>query len=92
MQKIFSTAREIAHAAIAVIGALSAASALIVTALDVCGVHITDAQLIQALGVAGGVAVLISKGIDSLNNAVTSTKAVPTAVVSYAVPPTGTGA
>ena len=72
MQQAFSTAREISHAAIAIIGAASASVALIVSVLAFLGVHVTNEQAIQVLGVAGGIAVLISKGIDSLNNAVTT--------------------
>jgi hypothetical protein len=70
--KLFSTLREWAHAAVAIIGLLTAGVAGVVTTVNSFGIHITDLQAIQGLGIAGGIATLISKLIDSANNAFTT--------------------
>jgi hypothetical protein len=69
---LFSTAREWAHAAVAIIGLLTAGVAGVVTTINSFGIHITDLQAIQGLGIAGGIATLVSKLIDSANNAFTT--------------------
>lgn len=76
MLAVFSKAREVAHAAVAVLGALAGAQALVLTFLASFGVHISALDLSQKVGAAGAVLALLSKGIDSLNNAIT-TKAPP---------------
>ena len=73
----FSTLREWSHAAIAIIGVLTAGVAGVVTTINSFGVHITDLQAVQGLGVAGGIATLISKLVDSANNAVTTPSSTP---------------
>jgi hypothetical protein len=72
MQAAFSKAREIAHAAVAVLGSLAASQALVLTFLASLGVHISALDLAQKVGAAGAVLAVVSKGIDSLNNMVTS--------------------
>ena len=63
--------REAAHSLVAVLGALAASGALVVGLLAAFGVHGLDVQVAQFAGICGAAAVLISKGVDSLNNAVT---------------------
>lgn len=72
MNKVFSEAREIAHAGLAIVGALTLATSSIVVVLGVCGVQVTDTQVAIQLGVIGGVFTAVSKLIDSVNDAVTS--------------------
>lgn len=79
MGNLFEKAREIAHAAVAVIGVLAGSGALIVTTLQQFGVNISEAQIMQELGVAGVGAALLSKLIDSVHNAVTTNATPPTA-------------
>lgn len=91
MTQLFSDLREIAHASVAILGALAMASGLIVTVLSATGVHVTDEQVVQGLGAAGGVAVLISKLIDSANDAIVSPKPVSLSApgtVSFTTGPT----
>lgn len=80
---ILSAAREASHSALAVIGAAAGAQAVIVNLLAVLGVHVSAMQASNAVGVAGAVVLAVSKGIDSLNNAIVQ-KAALTATVSLA--------
>ena len=72
LEDIASTAREVAHALVAILGSAAASAGLIVTLLESVGVHVTAAQVAQQAGAAGMAAVLISKAIDSANNAITT--------------------
>ncbi len=72
VEGFFSSAREVAHAAIAVIGTLTASAALVATLLSVCGLHVTDLQVVQSLGEVGAAVALLSKLIDSVHSAITS--------------------
>jgi hypothetical protein len=69
----FSQLREWSHAAVAVLGILAASTALIVTVLALFGVHVTEADVAQKLGGVGALVTLLSKAVDSWNNAQTAT-------------------
>ena len=95
MTQLFSDLREIAHAAVAIIGALGMATGLIAVSLDTVGIHVTDEQTAAALAGVGAVVTLLSKLIDSINNAVITkaTVSAPTAltpVMSFSTGTTGT--
>lgn len=68
---ILKRAKEAAHDAIAVIGGLTAAVGAVTLALDSLHINVTSAQVSAWLALAGGAAALLSKGIDSLNDALT---------------------
>ena len=67
MIPLLSKLREASHSAIALIGAGSAGSGVILTFLNSVGVHVGQTTLDHDLALIGGVVVLVSKGIDSLN-------------------------
>ena len=77
MTNVFSTLREWAHAGVAIIGALAFFSGGIVTFLNAVGVHVTDVQAAQWVAGIGALVAVISKGIDSANNALGSTPSAP---------------
>jgi hypothetical protein len=69
---MFAKAREVAHNVIAVVGVIAGAQALIVAFLAQLGLSSHAAQASYVIGGAGAAAVLLSKLIDSVNNALTS--------------------
>ena len=96
MTQLFSDLREIAHALVPIIGALGMATGLIAVALGTVGVHVTDEQTAAALAGIGAVVTLLSKLIDSVNNAVITKATVASAstplspVMSFSTGTTGT--
>jgi len=85
--ELLSTLREAAHSLIAVLGAIAASGALILFLLSTLGVHGVNGQVTTITGICGTAAVLLSKFIDSLNNAITNAP-VPTVVTNVTPVPT----
>lgn len=75
LRTITAAARNIAHDGLAVVAWATASVGAIVLALNSLGVHVGTSQVGGAIAGAGAVVVLISKGIDSLNDALKGTSA-----------------
>jgi hypothetical protein len=75
LNQALSAAREASHSLLAVLAALAGSQAVVVSALSSLGVTVSAADVSLKLGAVGALALAVSKGIDSLNNAAT-TKAV----------------
>jgi hypothetical protein len=89
MQLAFAKARQLAHDAVAIVGIAAGAQGLLVTLLTLFGVHISAATVAQEIGAAGVAVVLLSKAIDSANNAFGGTPVPVSGVLVGAAPATG---
>lgn len=69
--EFFSDLREISHAAVAFVGSLAASAGAIALALTAFGVHISEQEVLVKLGAFGALVGLLSKLIDSANDAIT---------------------
>ncbi len=88
MEAAFSKAREISHSAVAVVGTIAGFQALIVAFLVQVGVSDPSAKISFIIGGAGSAVALLSKGVDSLNNAVVTGKVTPPAAGGNGTSPT----
>lgn len=69
---VLAKAREVSHSAVAAVGLAAGSVGAIVSALNTFGLHIGSADAAHFLLVAGVATTAVSKGIDSLNDALKS--------------------
>lgn len=71
------TARNIAHDLVAIVGLAAGSAGAIATALSCFGLHVGSADVAHVALVAGLGVTVVSKGIDSLNDALKAAPVVP---------------
>ena len=69
MIELFSKAREVSHALVAIVGVLMASTGTIVLLINSGGGHTTDIQVGKWLTIIGSAVTLLSKLFDSANDA-----------------------
>ena len=77
IRNALGTARNIAHDLAALVGLAAGSVGAVVSALDAVGVHVSSANVAHVVMVAGLAVTVISKGIDSLNDALKGSAAKP---------------
>lgn len=69
---VLSDAREAAHSLLAIVGVAAGSAGAIASGLDAFGLHVGSPDVAHVAFIAGLAVTAASKGIDSLNNALTS--------------------
>lgn len=84
LRDITAAARNVSHDLVAIVGISTGSTGAILLALNALGVHVGAEQVDGVLTAAGYAATILSKAIDSANDAVTSSSAPPAAPLATA--------
>lgn len=77
IRSAIGTARNVAHDLTAIVGVAAGSAGAIASALDAVGLHVGSPDVAHVAFVAGLAVGIISKGIDSLNDALSGRAAPP---------------